>query len=297
MEFFYAKDVKNKEVFDYDLHKKAAQAIALASANGEPCFLLSFGIPGTGKSEFPYNLAYNMNHSMNTPFSLMYAKCDELLRRIISGEASVANVTHVLESKIKLAFQNTPSIVAFDEIDSFTAAISGSDTIASTLTRWMRGYAKEAPPRTLTIGTTNWPIAMDFSVTRRVRAHLFFDVTPNDVICKILFQQLGIQNCEAIGNAVIEQLNEDHVVPVASDIVYACEELKKRAPDPAKLPEGELCDDLVALTSGTQMESIDEYCTKYEGLINRAKKQVNYWAREFDKIKASVRNISGGDSS
>lgn len=286
IKFYPLNNAPNVDIFGYDLQKKAAQAIALAAIETEACFILFFGIPGTGKSEFPYYVAHSLDEGFGVKYSMMYAQCDELLGEITSGQAKPADVIEELESKIKLAYENKPTMLVFDEIDSFSTPISGSEAHAATLTRWMRKCAKEAPDKTLIIGTTNWPLVVDFSVWRRILVSLFFDITPPEVICEIISKNLGIQNSSEVGNNVCKALEKGGFVPMASDLIKACKQFKKNCQEPGKTAVGDLCRDLKALTAGSPKVFVEKYWRDHEDFINRAQDQMLYWEKDFDRRKS-----------
>jgi AAA+ superfamily predicted ATPase len=258
-------------------------AIGLAALESESCFALFFGLPGTGKSKFPYQLGRTLNASFEANYSLVYAQCDQLLAKITSGQANSTDVIEELENKRKLAYEHKPAILVFDEFDSFSSQISGSEAHTAMLTRWMRQYANDAPGQTLTIGTTNWPYSIDISIWRRISAHFFFDITPPEVVSQMLENCLKISNSVEVGNKVCKMLADNNCISLASDIVKACKQLKKHCSEPQKMDVDDLCRDLVALTSGAPKILVENYWREHKDIINRAQEQMVYWGSQFGK--------------
>jgi hypothetical protein len=294
VKFYPFNDVPNPEIFGYDLQKKSAVAIALAATEiSEACFVLFFGIPGTGKSEFPYYTAHGLEKEFRVKYSMMYAQCDELLGEITSGRAKPDEVIEEIEGKVRLAYENRPAMLVLDEIDSFSTSISGSEMYAATLTRWIRKCAKEAPDKTLIVGTTNWPRTVDFSVWRRILVSLFFDVTPSDVICSIINKKLGLQKSLEIGENLCAAFEQARFVPMASDAVKGCNQFLKNCSEPEKMSFDDICKDLKALTSGSPKVFVDDYWKNHEDFINRAQDQMQYWEKQFSRRKSLEKQKEG----
>lgn len=276
LEFYSPKKIPSKELIGYDLVKRAALGIGLAVAKGRGHFIRAFGFPGTGKSVFGFDIAHRLNADFDLGYSMLYIRCDDLATRTIS----TAKIIDELQQRVRQSRMNLPSITVFDEIDSLTTPIAEAEARVARLTRWVRDYAENCPERTFAIGVTNYPYRMDYSIFRRLGANLYFEPTPRPMVGDILKRFLKIEKCKEIGERLCQELEKDDFVPMGSDVVHACEVLKRLHQDIEKLPPEKLCEDLIAHTGGVPRQFTEDYETKYRSLINRAKSQMQWWAEQ-----------------
>lgn len=284
--FYLPEQIENCEFFGYDIQKKAALEIGLTVLEGEPCFVEILGIPGSGKTSFVQRTAYTLNHSFDSHYSLMSAKCDKLLRMITSGQATSSDVIQILENRVNQAWDNKPAIVFFDEIDSLSPPISDSDPQFALLTKWIRAYCEEEAVRaekTFTIGTTNYPDVVDFSVKRRMGISMFFEEPSKQVVSQMIGMLLGTQNESGIGDTVFDELKKRGVVPLASDVIIGCRQFMKRCATTQNIPFKQKCDDLATLIGGSPRNRIERYYNHFASEIKTARLQTEYYAKQFDQ--------------
>jgi len=279
---FYPSDkIPDIELLGYDDEGKAGLALGLSSQKSDRCLVLLFGIPGCGKTKFPYHLCRKLNGISTTEkFSLLHIKCDPLS----TSTRSTGDIINVLGSGVRIAHQHLPTIIILDEFDSMTTAIADSGERASELTRWLRDLVEESPSKVLLVGTTNNPQKIDFSIRRRIRASLFFDVTPQAVIAEIIKRSFGRTDAEDIRDDLYRGLGVNDFIPLASDVEWACEWLKTHHSDLGTIPREELSKRLVALTPGLESETIEQYRQTNANLINRSSGQMEYWIEELARL-------------
>ncbi len=278
--FYSPNNIPTVDLLDYEKEESAGLALGLSSLKSSRCFVLFFGIPGCGKTKFPFYLCRKLNAQSTEKFSLLHVQCDPLS----TSTKSTKDIIRVLDSKTRLAFQNPPTIIVLDEIDSMTTVIADSGGRASMLTRWIRGFVEQSPEKALSVGTTNNPKKMDFSILRRVRMSLFFDVTPPEVIAQIIERSLSRSDAKTICEGLYKRLDANDFIPLASDVDRACEELKGRHKDLQTISGDDLSKRLAALTPGLEKETIENYRETNLHLINRSSDQLDYWAEEYERL-------------
>ena len=290
--FYLPDQIENCEFFGYDVQKRAALEIGLTVLEGESCFVEILGIPGTGKTSFVRKIAYTLDHDFDGHYSFMLAKCDRLLRMITSGHATSSDVIQILENRVNQAWDNEPAIVLFDEIDSLSPSISDTDPRFALLTKWIRAYCEEEEVRaekTFTIGTTNYPNVVDFSVKRRMGISMFFGEPSKQVVSQMIGMLLGTQNESGIGDAVFDELKKRGVVPLASDVVIGCRQFMKRCAATQNIPFKQKCDDLATLIGGSPRSRIEKYYNDFALEIKTAHLQTEYYAKQFDQKHKGVK--------
>lgn len=282
--FSLPEQIVNCDIFGYDVQKKAFLELGLTAHELNPCFVLVLGIPGTGKTSFIRGLAYVLNHSYRCHYSLMTAKCDQLLRMITSGKATISDVIKILENGVNQAWKNKPAIVLFDEIDSLSPSISDTEPQYGLLTKWIRAYCEEeaVSERIFTAGTTNYPNVVDFSVRRRMGISMFFEEPTKQVVSKMIEKLLSTYSENGLGDAVFDELNKRGIVPLASDVVIGCNQFLSRCATVQSLPFRQKRDDLAALIGGSPRSRIKKYYADFKDDIETARYQMEYYAKQFD---------------
>jgi hypothetical protein len=204
---------------------------------------------------------------------------------ITSGQATSSDVIQILESRVNQAWDNKPAVVFFDEIDSLSPPIYNSEPQFALLTKWIRAYCEEEAERaekTFTIGTTNYPNVVDFSVKRRMGISMFFEEPPKQVVSQMIGMLLGAQNEKGIGEAVFEELMKRGAVPLASDVTIGCRQFLKRCLTTQNMPFTQRCSDLATLIGGSPRSRIEKYYTDFALEIKTARLQAEYYAKQFD---------------
>jgi len=278
--FYTPQDIEKleSETYNYEPHKKAALAVWSSSLKSDRCFLLLFGVPGSGKSEFTKSFARNLNEGNQEKTSLLEVQCDELSTSTRSAKEIIDRLDHKSETALK----NLPALILFDEIDSLTSSIDNAGLHAAMLSRWVRTFVRRSPSKALIIGTTNNPRKIDFSIVRRIRASIFFDVAPPEVVTKIIKTQSGRDDFEDVSRELFTRLETNDFVPIASDVVKACEEIHTRYGDLKNISKDDFCRHLEALTPGLENRIIQNFKEKNYNLVVRAEKQMKYWEEEFE---------------
>jgi SpoVK/Ycf46/Vps4 family AAA+-type ATPase len=281
IKFFPSNQIPKGELVGYDLQRNANMAIGLASLDVTPCFVLAFGIPGTGKSVFPFDLARRMDDVFKIGVSMMHVSCD----KVLSSGAPIQTIMNALQRSLTHAHRNLPAFVVFDEIDSLSAPIGEADEYAAALTRWLRNYGDSLYKETFTIGITNYPFKMDFSVWRRIRSISFFDLTPNEVHAGIIKHHFGrsIISCRKVCDVIHTELEKTDFVPLGADVEKACIQLEELHTSVRQLSDKRLGKDLANLITGSPRHFIEAYRQKYQDHIVRAKSQMSWWEKELKR--------------
>lgn len=241
--------------------------------------VLFFGAPGTGKSVFPFYIANDLNRNFSLNFSLVFTRCDQLVKCSKGIEEAIAQ----LERMFQLADKNQPVIVVFDEVDSLMSPIEGSGKQTALLTKWLREYVREGPERILSVFITHHPHEMDFSVMRHIRVSLFFEMTPPETIDQIVGDVLRIDNFHEVGYVFRKELDKIGVVPLASDVVMACHTLETGGEKPHASTAQAIGKQLALSSSGLPREYLERYEETYRDLIARSRTQMSYWASESER--------------
>lgn len=281
-------EIPDEKLIGYNLQKDANLALGLTSVDILPCLVLFFGIPGTGKSISPFDLANSLNRAFGVGFSMLHVKCD----KVFTSRSTTRDIIEELGRRVDYIRNNYPTILVFDEIDAFSAPISETKTErAATLTWWLRDYCEDLPDKTFTIGTTNYPLRMDFSVWRRFRSISYFGLTPSDVIAKIIKKNFGMSltDCREVTKFLIRELDKSNFVPLGSDVAKACEQKKLLHGDLRHISNEKLGKDLADLFPGSPRHFVEKYRETYHDHILRANSQMSWWRKELHRRSESFR--------
>jgi len=282
IQFFTHKDVPKKQLFGYELQKTAGIGLGAGAVGGGFAEALAFGFPGTGKSDFPYVLVNLLQEKLQARFSLAYVKCDRF-----AGKLTPEIVKSIMET-IDKALKNTPTLIAFDEIDTLALPIDETPTEIAPLAQWLRGLGDETQTfqKVILMAATNYPMKVDVGVFRRFRTAIYFEMTDENVLTEMIHKKLGIDGKTARKTAqrLFKEMEKCELTILGCNAFgacqQACKELNNSGTDPSSLSHDQVTEMLLPnIGPGGFKKNVDEWKEKHKGLIEfSVKHQMPYWA-------------------
>ena len=258
-------------LFGYDGQKKAGIGVSIGVIKGGFAEVLVFGFPGTGKSDFPFILVKLLKEELKAEFSLAYVKCDRF-----AGQMTPKIATKIIDT-IKLALNNPPSIIAFDEIETLTLPMDEISPEVAPLAQWLRGLADESQVfnQVLLIGMTNHPKKVDPAVFRRFRVAIYFEVTDHNQVTEIIQEKMDIDGKKAadVSQKLFKQMDTLGLVLLGCRAVdsckQACIDAKEKGVDFQSMSSAEIVKMMMPnIGPGGLKEALEDWKTKYKGLID-----------------------------
>jgi SpoVK/Ycf46/Vps4 family AAA+-type ATPase len=283
LSFYTGEEIPHYEEFlgyDKQLHAVSVLSYLTAIKSLKSPLVILFGVPGTGKSVFPFMVARHVSEVYEIPFSLAFVKCDELTR--IEPQSKVIDS---IQRIINLSEENSPSIVVFDEIEALSQPIREASRESASLTHFMRRLIAREPSRLLLIGVTNYPSAVDFSVSRLTELWSYFKPPNVETIERIIQKMLRRSDSRELAVSLQEYFEKIGFVPMQSDLIVACRSLQERATggEDWHPSTDDLAHELAVLTNASPKNGIVQYEKDFAPLIGRAAMQQEYWNERYIK--------------
>ena len=121
------------------------------------------GYPGTGKTMYPHVLAHEL-----PDFGLLYVKGNSLIE---NGDPN--EVLRQLNNA-KSYLENTPLIIAWDELDILAPDRAIRPLVYTIFTGSMMNMLDLKPSKTLTLVMSNYPLNLDMAITGRLPYTFYF---------------------------------------------------------------------------------------------------------------------------
>lgn len=279
----------DKRLFGYDLQKKAGLGLSIGVHRGGCQTLLTFGYPGTGKSDYPFVLASILNQHFDPPFSVIEIKCDKMAS-VIDNPLETRSM---LTERLNEAQEHKPLIISFDEIESMVPPLEEVIASRGTLVQWLRDYLNEIRSKTMLLAVTNYPKRVDDSVYRRLHVPIYFNPTPHEVVRTLIREFIGCAGnvADEIARGIAANLKRHKMIPMGANVIYACKTAIKACDDLNTLTTEEIVNHLTSCIPPTSSKSVQNYRKGNKDLIEFSEKRIlPYWserARSF--LKGSVR--------
>jgi SpoVK/Ycf46/Vps4 family AAA+-type ATPase len=185
-EFLTPDQIKDRFFAGYNRELNVGFELGIRSAKRGVWKALLFGLPGCGKSEYPYALVAKLNLVYKLHYSLLYIKCQTLA----STFANTTEMKQYLDDKSQGIRNHQPVVLAFDELDAISERREFGTSQAG-LAIWVMsflstGFATDPNARALIFGITNYPQRLDPAVRDRFDYSVYFEVPREDVVAAIL---------------------------------------------------------------------------------------------------------------
>lgn len=270
IQFLNHKDVPKKELYGYERQKMAGLGRGISVVRGGFAEVVAFGFPGTGKSDFPYVLVNLFEEKLHARFSLAYIKCDRF-----AGKLTSEIVGKIMET-IDCALKNTPSIIAFDEIDTLALPIDEIPTTIAPLAQWLRGLGDETQTfqKVILLAATNYPRRVDVGVFRRFRTAIYFEMTDENVLTEMIEKELKIDERMArkAAQKLFKEMEKCELTILGCNAFDACkqsfQELRRDKIDWNLLSSDRIVEMLMPnIGPGGFKKNVDDWMEKNRGLI------------------------------
>lgn len=270
---FKSNSVPKKILFGYEDQMKAGLALGSFVAEGNFKSALVFGYPGTGKEAFPLALTNELN-KRRYHFSFLKIHCERVLKDLGNPE----EVEKRLLQWNKGIAENTPIVVALDELECLSFEKIHDSFASLILYSWILSLLGNQSGGVFVIGIADCPQKIDKSLVAKFGVALYFDITSEDTVSRIISYYLDVPRPKVIASMLIAQLNLFKVSPLSSEIIIACSHLEN-------MDLSNLSDESVVglirrnLTPSASIESIVKYRLENEALIEISEDYtIPYWS-------------------
>lgn len=279
--FFPHQAIPEVVFFNYETQIRAGVALCHTVARtGHDMSILLAGLPGTGKSSFPYALANRVRNELGIEFSLGHVKCDAI--------ATQNNVSEKLDRIIRvvnLAEENQPSLLVFDDIDRITG-IDATLTVKFYI--WFRDFIAQRHAGVLMIGIANAPQEVDSSLFRRFQGVIHFQPTNIEIVEGMIRHLLDRKDSDEIAVEFWRSFERLRLQPQGAQVLRACDYVQSSMMEDTikEISVNEIVRSLVAL-SGPVMtkEEVEKYERLNSSIIKLSTEfTIPYWNKVYADI-------------
>lgn len=240
---------------------------------------LAFGMAGTGKSAFAYQVTLALNQKHKLPFSLLHISCESLASRA----SDATTVKSDLNKTIFYVKQYRPIVVVFDELDALAPDRVKSESRYREVNHWLmdrlaQGFEEpiSREGQVMVIGVTNDPAGIDSAVVSRLGSPIYF-VLPNDEVAIGIMGIFKIPNPEAVWKNLLALLEDDRID--GRGLFKACSEVRSIFGDLSKESSSTIAEGIYANASRVIPRSErEDYERKNESLIKQSQAVLRFWS-------------------
>lgn len=209
------KEILTNDVISVFNDKEGAEKYGLSIPNG----MLLYGPPGCGKTYIAEKLAEEIE------FNYYFVQTSDLASVYIHGSQEK------IGSLFKDAFAKKPSIICFDEFDSFSPRRDGINnaSMSGEVNEFLSQLNNCGKAGVFVIATTNRPDLIDPALLRKGRMDLIIYVSPPDFDARIGLFELYLQGKPVDFGIDYDELANKTDKYVASDIEFIVIEAARRA--------------------------------------------------------------------
>jgi len=200
------KEISNVELWGYEDQIEAGLGVALSVAESKVCkSALIFGVPGNGKSEFPFVLARQLYDRHKINFTLVKVACDFLPLENPNPERLREEIKSLYGS---LKAIDGPKILCFDEVDGIVPPADQVNPGWRSLIYFFRACLKTQPDNVLIIGITNHPNQIDRTVERAFYLSIYFPPTCRATVLKMFKERLKLPEWDQVCIGYLDKMAE-----------------------------------------------------------------------------------------
>lgn len=279
--------IRNHFFINYTQQLQAGLMMGIdAALNKEEYRVLLFGYPGSGKSEYPYELL-NYLRKLGFKYVLMYIRCNRITSRYDNPSEIKSWLRQHTEEIKKYDFK----MLIFDEFDSISPRrfFLPSQRELSLWTMSFLANGTKVGKKTLIFGITNFPLDVDEAVRDRLQYYLFFDFPDKEVITSIL-SYFEIPQPKEVAKNISSLLVQEQYGVTGRGLVFACKKIKKLDTLENKTPE-EIADLILNHVQPVPKKDIDKYYKQNSIFIKYAHRNINYWSKKYIDFSKKHTNL------
>jgi hypothetical protein len=218
--FFTSEDIPKPLFFNYEPQMRAGVALCYeVGKRGSSRNVLVFGLPGAGKSTFPFALTNRTKKELHMDFSLGLIDCGYILARGRRA-VDVGQISRVID----LVYKYRPSVLVLDEIDAIASAL-----VAPGLAEFFyffRRLFENLHPGLLLIGIAQNPRHVNESIVRSFHSLIYFGPVNSKMLEEMIRLSLGREDYAEIASRVWQAFKDRGFIPEGSSIIKACDDIR-----------------------------------------------------------------------
>jgi transitional endoplasmic reticulum ATPase len=255
------KDILTNDVISVFHDAEGAEKYGLTIPNG----MLLYGPPGCGKTYIAERLAEEIE------FNYYFVQTSDLASIYIHGSQEK------IGSLFKDAFAKKPSIICFDEFDSFSPRRDGinNTSMSGEVNEFLSQLNNCGKAGVFVIATTNRPDLIDPALLRKGRMDLIIYVSPPDFDARVGLFELYLQGKPVDFGIDCDELANKTDKYVASDIEFIVTEAARRAYKTKTRISQELILQVLSNTNPSVSEDDLEFYLNQKLLFEKSKSKKN----------------------
>lgn len=254
------KDILTHDVINIFRDPEGAQEYGLSIPNG----MLLFGPPGCGKTYIAEKLAEEVD------FRFYFIKASDL------ASPYIFDTQRKTGELFKEALQNKPSIICFDEFDSYAFKKSTTEnaSMVGAVNEILSQLNNCGKKGVFVIATTNYPELIEESILRKGRMDLIIYVSPPDLSARKGLFELYLQNKPVDFSIDCDELARKTDRFVASDIEFIVTSAAREAyRNKLRITQASILNLIAQTSPSVSPEDLEKYARLKDRFDRQSKEQ------------------------
>ncbi len=271
----------------YNMHKKAALAIALNVLKGGEKRVMAFGLPGSGVQRFPHAVISDLQRKLGIQVFLIHISCDKLiLNRKISKvmEETSRKISQVIE---KNADEKGLAFILIDNPEALSYTYENFYEAKRMIIPWLSSILERKFDRTVVFCTSDDPSIVESSIISSFEYPIYLRYLDIDSLVSVVRAYLnGREDARQIAAKLYEEMEIERKMKLVSAEVIKALQISVAVSPEVKTSQTEVAANIIRghVWPCYPEEYVKDYEKENGTYISRSEDTVRRWAEVLSNV-------------